>query len=278
LRGYSKEEIAAMRKAAESGVIGDILRTAGSRLVPIITGASGGGFGGATAAAAASTAARGMAARAQTARAQDVARMIASRSGMTMQEQRLKIPSNWRDLLRLPPKQAQEAMLALPAAGSAPRFYVDRFGRVGSTPDPAGDILEINLPPRPIREAAEEVAAPQRLGLPAPDPEFTADVFGNVGRMSAEDAAAAQAARQRAVEMGLTPDVVRAQEARRMGDIAKERGSSAMGKFAAQHPDVPASIFENLSEKNWQYLMKLPPDEARTALLKLVKAQQSKKK
>jgi|GEM_PF-6621639 len=226
MRGYSAAERAAIKKAAESGIVSDVLRTAGSRLVPIVAGAGGGGLGGAAAGAAASASARGLAAKMQVGRAEKAARAVAERSGLVRQEQRLRLPDNWRDLLRLPPKQAQEAMLA----------------------------------------------------LPAPEPEFSADVFGNVGRMSPEDVAAAQAARQRAAELGMTPDVVRAQEAGRMRKAAGERGGSDVGRFAAQHPDVPASVFENLSEENWQYLMKLPPDEARTALMRLMKAQKTKKK
>lgn len=103
IAGYSPQEVRALEKAANSGVVGDLLRTAGSRLAPIITAGAGGGVGSTAAAAAASMAARGAATRGQLKRAQDVSKAVAERSGMVRQEQRIP----FRELMKLPPREAQ---------------------------------------------------------------------------------------------------------------------------------------------------------------------------
>lgn len=103
IAGYSPQEAKAIEKAANSGVVGDLLRTAGSRLAPIITAGAGGGIGSTAAAAAASMAARGAATRGQLKRAQDVSRAVAERSGMVQQQQRIPL----RELAKLPPREAQ---------------------------------------------------------------------------------------------------------------------------------------------------------------------------
>jgi hypothetical protein len=80
MRGYTPKEAALIKRAAQSGVVSDTLRSVlGSRLVPIITGASGGGLGATAAAQASSMAARGIAARGQLGRAGDIAREISKR-------------------------------------------------------------------------------------------------------------------------------------------------------------------------------------------------------
>lgn len=78
MRGYSKAEKAAVKKAAESGFVSDILRTAGSRLVPIIAGSSGGGLGGAAAGQAVSLASRSAATKMQVGKATNLAEIVAN--------------------------------------------------------------------------------------------------------------------------------------------------------------------------------------------------------
>jgi len=81
VRGFTKKEIALMRKAAKTGIVSDILRvTLGSRLIPIFTAATGGGLGTTAAATAGSIAARGIAERATAGRAAAVAQEIAKRA------------------------------------------------------------------------------------------------------------------------------------------------------------------------------------------------------
>lgn len=235
MRGYSAAEKEAIKKAAESGVLTDLLRTAGSRLIPIVAGASGGGVGTTAAAQMGSMASRGAATRTQLGKANKVARAIAENSGLARQESRVnlpQLPNRWREFLLLPPKQGQQAM----------------------------------------QQATMGGARAQPLALPAPDPQFSADSMGNVQRLAGEDLIEAMAARQRATELGLTPDVVRAQERNKINQAMQAMGQSDLGQFAAQHPDIPISAYQDLSEGNWQRLMKLPPDQARTELMKLFKS------
>lgn len=79
-RGYTKEELKLIEKAANTGVFTDILQTVGSRLNPIITGAAGGGLGATAAATAASTAARSAATKMQVNKALNVAREVSKRA------------------------------------------------------------------------------------------------------------------------------------------------------------------------------------------------------
>lgn len=78
LKGYSKQEVEAIKKAADTGIITDALRTVGSRLTSIISLGSGGGVGQSAAAMAASTASRNAASAMQVKRAQSVADLIAT--------------------------------------------------------------------------------------------------------------------------------------------------------------------------------------------------------
>lgn len=81
LRGFSKKEISLMRKTAKTGIVGDTFRVIlGSRLIPIVTTASGGGLGATAAATAGSIAARGIAEKAVTGRAAAVSGEIARRT------------------------------------------------------------------------------------------------------------------------------------------------------------------------------------------------------
>jgi hypothetical protein len=76
LKGYSPDEVKAIKKAASTGVLADTLRIFGSRLIPVIAAGSSGGIGMTAASAAASNISRGGASRLQTMRAQNVANVI----------------------------------------------------------------------------------------------------------------------------------------------------------------------------------------------------------
>jgi hypothetical protein len=79
MRGFSAEERRLIHKAAKTGITGDLLQIAGSRLGPVITGATGaGGLGGYAASQAASMAARGARTSVQVGKAQKVANEIAN--------------------------------------------------------------------------------------------------------------------------------------------------------------------------------------------------------
>jgi len=98
LKGYTSEEKKLIQDAAKSGIISDSLRTIfGSRLLPIITGASGAGIGGIASSQAASMAARGMAARTQLNKADKVASKIIG--GLTPEQ-----------IGKLPPQEAMKLL------------------------------------------------------------------------------------------------------------------------------------------------------------------------
>lgn len=79
-KGYTKDELRLIEKAAKTGVVTDLLKTGGSRLVPIIAGASGGGVLGTAAAGAGAAASRGMATRNAMVNAENVARAVSQRA------------------------------------------------------------------------------------------------------------------------------------------------------------------------------------------------------
>ena len=76
LRGFTTTEKELVVKAAKSGVVGDTLRTLGSRLLPIGTAVSGGGVGATLATKAATDISRSAAARVQAGKASKVEREI----------------------------------------------------------------------------------------------------------------------------------------------------------------------------------------------------------
>lgn len=83
-RGHSEEERKLIKKAAESGVVTDLLKTFGSRLIPLIAAASGQGLGATAAGTASSMASRSLATKNQMMRAEDVIRAIANRNQPTV--------------------------------------------------------------------------------------------------------------------------------------------------------------------------------------------------
>jgi len=101
MRGYTPEEAKLIENAAKSGVTTDLLRTFGSRLLPIVVGGAGGGLGATAAASAGSIASRGIASSMQAKRGEKVAREISKR---------VKIP---KEVYNLPPEEAKAAIRKL---------------------------------------------------------------------------------------------------------------------------------------------------------------------
>jgi hypothetical protein len=95
LRGYSKAEQELIKNAAESGVASDVMRTLGSRLIPIGSMLAGNGLGGNLAAYAGAAASRGAASKMQTSKAMDLAKLVAGG-----QQQPLQIPALAQLLLK----------------------------------------------------------------------------------------------------------------------------------------------------------------------------------
>jgi hypothetical protein len=121
LKGYTPKEVAAIKRAAKTGIVTDALRLAGSGLTPIIAGAGGaaatvpmGGVGAAAAIPAylVQQAAKKAGVVRQTARAKDVAKVVASRVGLN-QEPLLTLP----EIMKLPPEQAKKLLAASRVAG-----------------------------------------------------------------------------------------------------------------------------------------------------------------
>lgn len=99
LKGYTPQEIKAIEKAANTGVVTDLLRLAGSGLVPIGSGIAGttagggvvGGMLGAGAGAAIQQSSKAIAASRQIGRAEAALQKVAERSGMVEQTKRISM-------------------------------------------------------------------------------------------------------------------------------------------------------------------------------------------
>lgn len=76
MRGFTKSERTAIKNAAETGVVTDVIRSFGSRLIPIVTAATTGSVGATATASAGSLASRGAATRLQLNRANKIAEAI----------------------------------------------------------------------------------------------------------------------------------------------------------------------------------------------------------
>lgn len=105
MRGYSAQERKLIKEAATTGLIPDLLRTGGSRLIPIIAGASGGGVLGTAAAGGASMASRGLATKNAMLKAERVAGAISERAvpGSTA-------TITWQEAIKMQPAKARKAL------------------------------------------------------------------------------------------------------------------------------------------------------------------------
>lgn len=115
LKGYSPAEVKAIRKAAKTGIVTDIVKLAGSGLVPILSGVGGGAVGGipgGVASAMLGSAIQQVAKKTgtviQTGKANKALEEVARRSGLVSETQRI----DFKKLLKLKPKEAM-AILAL---------------------------------------------------------------------------------------------------------------------------------------------------------------------
>lgn len=121
MRGFTQEDAQLIKNAAESGVVTDALRTFGSRLIPAISAATGGGFTGTAAAAAGSLASRSGATRLQVGKANKVAESIAGRNPVNNKQPGLNVNSNipiaaaasglsMEELMKLSPAEAKKLL------------------------------------------------------------------------------------------------------------------------------------------------------------------------
>lgn len=177
MRGFTVEEKAAIKKAATSGVVTDLLHVLSNKGIAVIHAATGGGLG----SSALTYGGNRLAGSAEEAlhlrRGQKVADLVANRK--------------------------------IPGVGDA----------MGSEVDP--------------------LAKP--LALPAPKSEFIVDETGKARMQTPAERDAAISGRQRLSEIGLTPDVMKAQEVKQAGELMQKYGQSELGKFVAENANKPIS-------------------------------------
>jgi len=155
-KGYSKEELALIERAANSGIVGDVFKTFGSRLIPIIAGAGGGGIAGTMAASAGSMASRGLATRGAMSRADDVARALSNRA----------VPQVAKEASGLPAVIGSKGAgkLALPA-GSLATIPERQPTQIIVNPNGQNpysqELPEVNLPQIDFNDLIPKQAAPQ---------------------------------------------------------------------------------------------------------------------
>lgn len=156
-KGYTKEELALIERAANSGVVGDVFKTFGSRLIPIITGAGGGGIAGTMAAAAGSMASRGLATRGAVSRADDVARALSNRA----------VPQVAKEASGLPAVIGSKnaGQLALPAGSLAtiPERQPIAAPTVAPTTSPTLDFNDL-IPQQPQASLQERIGTAESNG------------------------------------------------------------------------------------------------------------------
>jgi hypothetical protein len=115
LKSYSVKEVKAIRKAAKTGIVTDVIKLAGSGLVPIGSGIAGsvGGIPGSAAGFLVGTAiqqgAKAAGVARQSARANAALKAAAERSGMVQVQKRIPI-GKIREILKLPPSEARLAL------------------------------------------------------------------------------------------------------------------------------------------------------------------------
>lgn len=123
LKGYSVAEVKAIKKAARTGIVTDVIKLAGSGLVPIGSGIAGsvGGIPGSAAGFIAGSAvqqgAKAVGVARQMGRANKALKTVAEKSGMIEQVPRLTMP----EIMKLPPKEAKkilDAMRILPGSAA----------------------------------------------------------------------------------------------------------------------------------------------------------------
>lgn len=148
------------------------------------------------------------------------------------------------------------------AAGFAANYLVSGAARAGAEKlqGSRGNAVLQEVAKRvkeaPAAEKPAPVSQPQKL-LPAPPQEMIVDMQGKIRPMSPEELAVISPARMREAELGLTPDVRRAQDVNLANEMQQKYGQSEIGQLAIKN--------RNLLMKE---IAKLPPAQARKLLQK----------
>jgi soluble lytic murein transglycosylase-like protein len=195
MRGFAPDEARLIKKAAETGVISDALRTFGSRLIPMGVAVSGGGLGATAAAQAGSMASRGAATKIQVNRAGRVADAIAANANkVAAPPNATPLPVSegaFAPLLNQPSPRMVNSTPRLqaptidhvplsPSQNGAPK--PDLFSRViqqesggrQSAVSPKGAIGVAQIMPNTAPEAARAAGLPYDFNKLKTDPEYNA--------------------------------------------------------------------------------------------------------
>jgi hypothetical protein len=161
MRGYSTEEKKLIEQAAKSGFVADSLRTAGSRLIPIIAASTGGGIGETLAAQGATVASRGAATAVQMRKASKVAEEIAKGISQKVVPAIAPAAGNATQIGgAIAATKLGEAMQSEPAAQIDPSAY-ENTAPIPPVAPPA--IQEAPVAPQPVMQAP---LAPQSMAKP----------------------------------------------------------------------------------------------------------------
>lgn len=87
---------------------------------------------------------------------------------------------------------------------------------------------------------------PKQLTYQPKERDISVDWEGNAARLSDAEQATIDAARERAQSLGLSPDVIAAQEQHLINKMMQERGQSELGKFAVENRNRPITTQKSM--------------------------------
>lgn len=138
-------------------------------------------------------------------------------------------------------------------ANAAARKIAERSGMVKTEQRISADTMRriMRLPPKEAMQVLEEAKQSPKL-LSAPERAQVVSPSGTVRTQTPEEYAAAAAERQRLGDLGLTPDVVAAQTAKSKREILEKYGSSSLGRFLAENPNL---TLDNVDERTLERML-----------------------
>lgn len=146
LKGYSKDEIKLIKKAAKTGIVTDLGRLVGSRLNAIIAG-SAGGLGAAATAQGLGMAGRGLANKIQVGKAQELAAKIAAPANVTKAPTIInKAAQSLLNKIQNGYKPTAKEINSLPTKDAVKILEVMRFSTPAQVENAKNKPLKINIP------------------------------------------------------------------------------------------------------------------------------------
>lgn len=234
LRGFNENEQALINNAARTGIVGDTLKTFGSRLLPIVTAGTGGGIGEAVAAKALSSVSRSGATALQANRAAKVINAISQRPIIQG-----AIKSAY-DNGEIAPALTAQKMLGL---------SLDKVGQVLRGQNPLSLKEAMSLPPNEAKQALTEM---KLLSAPTSRPvSFVDEGNGTLRPQTDSEYYNAKLAASKDKSIGLTPDVRQAQmqmQATNQAALESLKRSDAWSKIDASEKEKIRSQID----RDWQ--------------------------